>query len=231
MSFNKILLFNLLFSFAFVIQSCTVPEAEPAEEQLNEHADSLNKQNEDNRPVVLFFGNSLTAAYGLDPDEGFPALIQQRYDSLGKAVKVINAGVTGETSATGLSRVQWVLEQREISVFVLELGANDGLRGIPVAETEENLRKIIDAVKSKYADARIVLAGMMVPPNMGPGYSEEFMAMYPRIASSESLAFIPFLLDGVAGEPELNLPDGIHPNAEGQQIVAENVWAVLKGML
>jgi acyl-CoA thioesterase-1 len=231
MRFNKILLLSLLFPFLLTSQSCTTPDTEQADKELSERPDPMKSEKADDRPVVLFFGNSLTAAYGLDPDQGFPALIQQRYDSLGKAVKVINAGVTGETSATGLSRVQWVLDQGKISVFVLELGANDGLRGIPVTETEDNLRQIIQAVKKNYPEARIVLAGMMVPPNMGPEYSEAFTAMYPRIASTESVEFIPFLLDGVAGEPSLNLPDGIHPNEKGQQIVAENVWAVLKGML
>lgn len=181
--------------------------------------------------VVLFFGNSLTAAYGLDPDEGFPGLIQTRLDSLGWQVRTINAGVTGETSATGRSRVEWVLERQRVDVFVLELGANDGLRGIPTVETHRNLKAIISTVRQIHPEAAIIVAGMMVPPNMGPEYSADFQAVFPRIAKEENVHLIPFLLEDVAGESDLNLPDGIHPNAEGQRIVAETVWKVLEPVL
>lgn len=182
------------------------------------------------KKVIIFFGNSLTAGYGLELSEAYPALIQKKIDSLGLNYEVINAGVSGETSASGNSRVDWVLES-VIDVFVLELGGNDGLRGLELSETYKNLQSIIDKVKSKYPDAVIVLAGMQVPPNMGKTYSDEFAAIYPRLARENNLPFIPFLLEGVGGERHLNLADGIHPTAEGQKIVAENVWAVLKDLL
>lgn len=182
------------------------------------------------KKVIIFFGNSLTAGYGLELSEAYPALIQMKIDSLGLNYEVINAGVSGETSASGNSRVDWVLES-VIDVFILELGGNDGLRGLELSETYKNLQSIIDKVKSKYPDAVIVLAGMQVPPNMGKTYSDEFAAIYPRLARENNLPFIPFLLEGVGGERHLNLADGIHPTAEGQKIVAENVWAVLKDLL
>lgn len=182
------------------------------------------------KKVIIFFGNSLTAGYGLELSEAYPALIQKKIDSLGLNYEVINAGVSGETSASGNSRVDWVLES-VIDVFILELGGNDGLRGLELSETYKNLQSIIDKVKSKYPDAVIVLAGMQVPPNMGKTYSDEFAAIYPRLARENNLPFIPFLLEGVGGERHLNLADGIHPTAEGQKIVAENVWAVLKDLL
>lgn len=183
-----------------------------------------------NRKVIVFFGNSLTAGYGLELSEAYPALIQAKIDSLRLNYEVINAGVSGETSASGNSRIDWVLES-PIDVFVLELGGNDGLRGLELRETYKNLQSIISKVKNKYPDAVIILAGMQVPPNMGKQYSEAFAAMYPQLAREMGVRLIPFLLEGVGGERHLNLSDGIHPTAEGQQIVAENVWQVLKDVL
>lgn len=179
---------------------------------------------------ILFFGNSLTAGMGLDQNQAFPNLIQQKLNEAGNNYQVINSGLSGETSAGGLNRIDWVLKQ-PVDIFVLELGANDGLRGLPLGSTKKNLQGIIDKVKTKYPDARIVVAGMMVPPNMGEDYSTEFVKIYPNLAKSNEGKLIPFLLDGVAGNPELNLPDGIHPNVEGQKIVANNVWKVLKNLL
>ncbi|HTS43148.1 MAG TPA: arylesterase [Puia sp.] len=179
---------------------------------------------------IVFFGNSLTAGYGLDPPEAFPALIQGRIDSLKLPYAVINAGISGETSSGGLSRIDWILQQ-PLSVFVLELGGNDGLRGIPVAETTKNLQAIIDKVRQKYPDAKIILAGMQVPPNMGSTYSTQFRSMFRNLVEKNKTLLIPFLLEGVGGVPELNQGDGIHPNAQGEKIVAENVWAVIKNTL
>jgi len=179
---------------------------------------------------ILFFGNSLTAGYGLDPEFAFPDLIQQKIDGEKMNFKVINAGLSGETSAGGLSRIDWVLSQY-VDVFILELGANDGLRGLPLASTRKNLQGILDKVKLKYPNVEIVIAGMMVPPNMGETYSKEFGEIYPDLARKNNAALIPFLLEGVAGNPDLNLPDGIHPNVEGHQIVADNVWKALKPFL
>ena len=179
---------------------------------------------------ILFFGNSLTAGYGLDPGLAFPGLIQGKIDRAGLSYQVINAGLSGETSAGGLARIDWVLN-RPVDVFVLELGANDGLRGLPLDQTRENLRRIIEKVQARNPGVRIVVAGMMVPPNMGEDYSNRFVQMYPELAAEHDATLIPFLLEGVGGDPSLNLPDGIHPNAEGHRIVAETVWKALKPML
>ena len=180
--------------------------------------------------TILFFGNSLTAGYGLDTEEAFPALIQNRIDSLGLNYTAINSGLSGETTSGGLNRLNWVLNQK-VDVFVLELGANDGLRGIPLKETRNNLQSIIDLVKAKNPNTEIILAGMQIPPNMGQNYTTEFRKIYPDLAEKNNLQLIPFLLEGVAGIPELNLQDGIHPTAEGQKIVRDNVWGILKEVL
>jgi acyl-CoA thioesterase-1 len=181
-------------------------------------------------PSILFFGDSLTAGYGLSPEEAFPALVEKLLTQGEKKVKVINAGLSGETSAGGLSRIDWVLRQ-PIDVFVLELGANDGLRGLPIEQTNKNLQAIIDKVKNKYPGAKIVLAGMMVPPNMGTPYADEFKKMYPGIAKKNKASLIPFLLEGVAGNEKLNQADGIHPNAEGHKIVAHHLADFLRPLI
>jgi len=179
---------------------------------------------------VLVLGNSLAAGYGLSPDEAFPALLQRKVDSLGWPVRIINAGLSGETSAGGLRRIDWLLRER-IDVLILELGANDGLRGIDPEVTRRNLQGIIDRVRARYPDADIILAGMQLPPNLGPDYTAAFRAIYPELARANDAHLIPFLLEGVGGVPELNQADGIHPTAEGQRIVAENVWRVLRPVL
>lgn len=179
---------------------------------------------------IVFFGNSLTAAYKLDPAEGFVNLLQLRLDSLGLPYKAINAGLSGETTAAGRARLSWVIRQ-PVDIFVLELGGNDALRGIAPSVAFENLDAIITEVKTKYPAAKIVIAGMMAPPNLGPEYTKAFNGMYPRLAKKHNAALIPFLLENVGGIPELNLSDGIHPNEEGQKIVAENVWRVLQPLL
>ncbi|MFN3840886.1 MAG: arylesterase [Cyclobacteriaceae bacterium] len=180
--------------------------------------------------TLLFFGDSLTAGYGLSPEEAFPALVEKQLTAKGKPCRAINAGLSGETSAGGLTRIDWVLRQ-PVDVFVLELGANDGLRGLPLDQTEQNLQAIIDKVKTKFPNARLVIAGMMVPPNMGPEYSAGFKALFPRLAKKNNAVLVPFLLDGVAGNETLNLPDGIHPNIEGHKIVAANLVKVIEPLL
>ena len=179
---------------------------------------------------ILFFGDSITAGYGLNPDKAFPALIQQQIDSLGLNYTVVNAGLSGETSAGGLRRVDWVLQQR-VDIFVLELGGNDGLRGLNLQQTKANLQGIIDKVKAKYPQSLIVLAGMEVPPNLGANYTLEFREMYVELAQENDVLFIPFILEGVGGVPELNLPDQIHPNEEGHRKVAQHVWGYLVNVL
>ncbi|MEG3659168.1 arylesterase [Arenibacter palladensis] len=176
--------------------------------------------------VILFFGNSLTAGMGLDPNEAFPALIQEKIDSLQLPYKVVNAGLSGETTASGKNRLGWVLNA-DIEVFVLELGANDGLRGISLEETRGNLQEIIDVVQEKNPNTTIILAGMQIPPNMGQDYTSEFKDIFPDLATKNNVGLIPFLLEDVAGNPELNQPDGIHPTAEGQKIIANNIWPII----
>lgn len=180
--------------------------------------------------TILFFGDSLTAGYGLSTFEAFPALVEKKINEQEKRCQVINAGLSGETSAGGLARIDWVLRQ-PIDIFVLELGGNDGLRGLPLEQTEKNLQAIIDKVKNKYPKVKIVLAGMMVPPNMGKDYTTKFQTIYPRLAKKNNASLIPFLLEGVGGNEKLNLPDGIHPNPEGHKIVASTVFTILKPLL
>jgi len=179
---------------------------------------------------IVFYGNSLTAGYGVSPSEAFPAIIQKKIDSLSLPYNVINAGVSGETSSGGKTRIDWILRE-PVDIFVLELGANDGLRGTPLSETKKNLQNIIDKVKAKYPGSKLVFAGMEIPPNMGQAYTTEFRNIYTELAAKNKMTLIPFLLEGVGGEPELNQADGIHPTAEGHLIVAENVWKRLEKLL
>lgn len=187
---------------------------------------------------IIFFGDSLTAGHGLRANESFPALLQQRLDQQNLSYKAFNYGVSGETSAGGRQRMASVLARHPVDVFVLALGANDGIRGIPVRETTQNLQFIIDAVKRQHPAAQIVLAGLEFPFDLGPlgghrlaHYAGEFKALFRTLADKNSLPFIPFLLQGVLGRRELNLADGVHPNAEGQKILASNVWRVLESLL
>jgi acyl-CoA thioesterase-1 len=186
--------------------------------------------NKEKAKTIVFYGNSLTAGYGVDPSEAFPALVQEKIDSLQLPYKVVNAGLSGETTAGGKGRIDWILRQ-PVNIFVLELGGNDGLRGIPIAETARNLQAIIDRVKEKYPDAKIILAGMQVPPNMGRNYATAFRVVFQQLAAKNNLDLIPFLLENVGGIAHLNQGDGIHPNPEGHKIVAENVWLVLRGLV
>ncbi len=187
-----------------------------------------------NRPAtsktILFFGNSLSAGYGVGETQAFPNLIQAKIDSLALPFKVVNAGLSGETSAGGLRRIDWLLRQK-VDVLVLELGGNDALRGIDLQLTKKNLQAIMDKTRAKYPKVKILLAGMQVPPNWGESYATTFRQMYIKLAVHNRVARIPFLLEGVGGVPELNLPDQIHPNAAGHRIVAENVWQVLREVL
>ena len=182
------------------------------------------------KKTIVFFGNSLTAGYGLSPSQAFPAIIQKKIDSLGLLYQVINAGVSGETSSGGKTRIDWILRQ-PVDIFVLELGANDGLRGIPLSETKKNLQFIVDRVKAKNPDTKLLFAGMQIPPNMGQKYTTEFRNIYTELATKNAMTLVPFLLEGVGGETNLNQEDGIHPTAEGHKIVAENLWRQLEKLL
>ena len=180
--------------------------------------------------TMIFFGDSLTAGYGLDPDEAYPALIQKKLDQAGRPWRVVYAGLSGETTAGGLRRLDWILRQR-VDLFVIELGGNDGLRGIAPATTRANLETMIKRVRQRYPDVTVVIAGMQMPTNMGPAHTEAFAAIYPEVARNSGAVLIPFLLEGVGGVPSLNLPDGIHPTAEGHRLVADTVWRILQPLL
>ncbi len=202
-----------------------------------EHLDNTTSESEAKKSEttsskkIIIFGDSLTAGYGLDDvNDAFPGLIQDKIDSLKLDYTVVNSGVSGETSSGGKNRIDWVLNE-EPAIFILELGANDGLRGVPLSETRQNLQFIIDAIKQKYPDSKIILAGMQLPPNMGQKYVSEFKDMFPNLAKENNIQLIPFLLEKVGGVSTLNQSDGIHPTEEGHEILATNVWNVLEPML
>ena len=179
---------------------------------------------------VVILGDSLAAGSGIDPADAFPALLQNRVDAAGLPFTIVNAGVSGDTTAGGLRRIDWQL-RRKIDVLVIELGGNDGLRGIAPEVTRTNIQGIIDRVKQKYPAAKIVIAGMQMPPNMGKDSTDAFGRVFPEIAKKNGAALVPFLLEGVGGKAELNLPDMIHPTPEGHRLVTENIWPVLKPVL
>ncbi|MEQ8928124.1 MAG: arylesterase, partial [Fulvivirga sp.] len=174
--------------------------------------------------------DSLTAGYGLSKEQAFPALIEEKLNEGSNDYEVINAGLSGETTAGGLNRLDWILK-KPVDIFILELGANDGLRGLPLEQTKENLQAIIDKVKAKNPGVKLVIAGMMVPPNLGEEYTTEFRRIFPTLAKKNNALLIPFLLDGVAGNEHLNLADGIHPNVDGHKIVAETVLNAIRPIL
>jgi acyl-CoA thioesterase-1 len=182
------------------------------------------------RPAVMFLGTSLTAGLGIDPDQAYPALIQKKIDSAGLNYRVVNAGVSGETSAGALRRVDWLFRE-PVAVLVVETGANDGLRGLSPDSLRGNIQAILDRAKQLQPPPKLVLVGMRVPPNYGRTYSQRFQAIYPELARANDAVLVPFLLEGVGGIPDLNQPDGVHPTAEGQRRLGETVWRVLEPVL
>jgi acyl-CoA thioesterase I len=180
--------------------------------------------------AVVFLGDSLTAGYGLAADEAYPALVERRIRERGMDFRVVNAGVSGDTSAGGASRIDWLLRQ-PVAVLVVALGANDGLRGLPLDQTEEFLDQILRRTRQAHPDADLVVAGMQMPPSLGPEYTAAFREIFPRVAARHDATLLPFLLDGVAAVPELNQADGIHPTAEGQRVIAETMWQTLEPIL
>ncbi|WGQ10271.1 arylesterase [Pedobacter gandavensis] len=231
-----------LFSIMSLLTACTEKQgsssADPAKSASDKPSTNVEGQQKNSSTAkeltkeknILFFGTSLTAGYGLTVNEAFPALIQEKINEAKLPYKVINAGLSGETSAAGNTRIDWLLKQ-PIAILVLELGANDGLRGLPLKETKRNLQQIIDKVRKKNPEVKIVLAGMQIPPSMGGDYATEFKSLFPELARKNDLVLVPFLLQGVGGVPKLNQGDGIHPTAEGQKLLAENVWLQLKPIL
>ena len=181
------------------------------------------------RPKIIAFGDSLTAGFGLSEKESYPYLLQEKLKADGYDFEVVNAGVSGDTSLGGLERSDWVLEQENAKILILELGANDLLRGVPVAKMKDNLAKIIRKAKTK--NLKILLCGMLAPPSMGAEYQRDFMMAFPDLASEHKVEFLPFLLENIALKKELNQTDGIHPNSEGEKIMADNIYKALKPML
>jgi len=220
------------FSLIIILFSCkTDAKKTTSKKEVTTNVVSTKTENTTNNKCIVVFGDSLTAGYGLeDVEDAYPGLLQQKIDSLQLGYTVINSGISGETTAGGKNRIDWVLNQKP-SVFILELGANDGLRGVPLTETKMNLQYIIDAVKTKYPSTKIVLAGMQIPPNFGQDYTNEFKSIFPALAQKNQVALIPFLLENVGGIPSLNQSDGIHPTAKGHKILAKNVWEVLAPIL
>ena len=238
----------LMCYILLLILGCSAPESDSAEtdpaeaasgEAPSESASPDTSESPETNPVgsmdsaddetlVIFLGDSLTAGYGLDVEQSFPSLLAAELEAEGRAVRLVNAGISGDTTAGGLRRLDWLLGQ-EPDVLVVGLGGNDGLRGVDLADSEENLRQIV--TRGRDAGAAVLLAGMLIPPNYGPDYTERFAAIYPRLAEELGVALIPFLLEGVAADPALNLADGIHPNAEGQKIVAQTVRRHLEPLL
>ena len=227
----KIIKFCYILSVILLLGCGNEKSKEKVKESTSETEQETSVSEANQTKTILCFGDSITAGYGLDDsNEAFPALLQNKIDSLGLDYNVINSGVSGETTAGGLSRIDWVLKQ-DIAVFLLELGGNDGLRGVPLTETRSNLQAIMDAVREKDPETTIILAGMELPPNMGNEYTTEFRLVFSELAEKNDVLFIPFILKDVGGIPELNQGDGIHPTAEGHQIVASTVWEVLKSVI
>lgn len=179
----------------------------------------------------MFVGTSLTAGLGVDPDEAYPAIVQRRIAAAGLPHRVVNAGVSGETSAGARRRLEWLLDRRDVAVLVIETGANDGLRAQDPAATRANVEAMLERAARESPPPKVVLVGMQAPPNYGPEYARRFRALYPELAAKHGAALVPFLLEGVAGVSALNQADGVHPTAEGHRIMADTVWRVLRPLL
>lgn len=219
----------VIFLWLITLSCTTSPPSESLPTERQAPTQAAEPMNEESK-LILFLGDSLTAGYGLDPAQAFPAIIQDKIRERSWDFRVVNAGISGDTTSSGLSRVDWYLD-RKVDVLFLELGANDGLRGISLALTRENLQKIIDRVRQENPEVRVIIAGMMIPTNLGPDYTTEFKDIFIELASANDAVLIPFLLEGVAAQPQLNLEDGIHPTAEGHRIVSENVWRYMEPVL
>jgi acyl-CoA thioesterase-1 len=225
MKFHFLAIFLLVTVWS--CESAATKTSAPANSNDTNPSESAQNDTDLAKKRILFFGDSITAGYGIDEKQAFPALIQQKLDSLGLPWNAVNAGLSGETSAGGLRRIDWLLRE-PVHMLILELGGNDGLRGVSPADTQDNLEKIIDRTRQKYPDAIIILAGMQIPPNLGQDYAQAFASVYPTVARNKNVPLIPFILEGVGGVPELNLPDGIHPTPKGHSIIAKTVWGSIQ---
>lgn len=214
-------------SAAIIFSACGVSTAEQQNNKRVEKKPPV--QIVSDRPKIVAFGDSLTAGFGLAEKESYPYLLQERLKADGYNYEVVNAGVSGETSLGGLERIDWVLEQENVQILVLELGANDLLRGLPVARMKSNLSSIIKKAQAK--NVEVLLCGMLAPPTMGAQYQREFVTAFPDLASEYKVEFMPFVLEGIALDPKLNQSDGIHPNAEGAKVLTANVYKALQPLL
>lgn len=223
------------FVYVFILAMAFIACEANTDKKTNNTTTTTSNDNKRNGSAknIVFFGNSLTAGYGLEEPstEGYVALLQKRLDSLQKPYYCINAGLSGETTAGGLERIEWVISQQAVDIFVLELGGNDALRGIAPASSKKNLKGIIEKVQAKHPSVRIILAGMQAPRNMGKDYIGQFSKIYTEIAQENKVRLIPFLLENVGGVATLNQKDGIHPTAEGNKIICETVWDTLRNEL
>ena len=218
----------LLFASALAATSCVQPDAASDRIPAAEPQRAVQAARPAGIPRIVFLGDSLTAGYGLAREQSVPSLIQARLDSAGHRYEVINAGVSGDTSAGGLNRLDWSLDG-DVDVLVIELGANDGLRGLPVKQLKGNLTEII--TRAKRRDITVILTGMEAPPNYGAAYTSEFRQVFQDLAREQQVVFVPFYLEGVAGDPRLNISDGIHPNPAGARIVEQTIWRALEPVL
>lgn len=227
MSLKSLKVFLKTATMAMAMAMAWAAEPTPSASAVSPRAGATNAPPE---KTLVVLGDSLSAGFGVDPAEAWPARLQEMIRREGLPWKVVNAGVSGDTSAGGLRRLDWIL-RKPLDGLLLELGGNDGLRGLPLEATRTNLQAVIERTRAKHPKARIVLAGMRMPDNFGEAYTRQFEGLYRELAQKHRVALIPFLLDGVGGKPELNLPDQIHPNAEGHRRVATNVWPVLRPVL
>ncbi len=226
------IMFNFIRStaiicFIFFLMSCGTSSAKREFEQPRERTQV--PQTVSNKPKIVAFGDSLTAGFGLSEKDSYPYLLQEKLRADGYDYDVVNAGVSGDTSAGGLERIDWSLEQDNVQILILELGANDLLRGLPVEKMKENLSTMIKKAKAK--NVKVLFCGMLAPPTMGAKYQREFVSVFPDLAAEHKVEFLPFLLENIATNPKLNQPDGIHPNAEGEKIMTDNVYNALKPLL
>ena len=219
-----------IFLTVALFSACSPEQPSSPRQQPAELSPQTAESPQPSTMTILCLGDSLTEGSGLDRSQAFPARLQEKIDALDWDFTVINAGLGGDTTAAALRRLDWFL-QRRIDVLILALGGNDGLRGVPLAETRRNLGAIISKTAARYPEVQVVVAGIQIPPNFGTRYVREFRELFPEVAEKHGALLIPFLLEGVGGRPDLNFPDGIHPNGRGQMIVADNVWTVVEPVL
>lgn len=226
---SRIFILLALTMISLACQQTTKPTEQVASGRMTTPAPATISTSADDLPAIVAFGDSLTAGYGLSDEQSYTTLLQRKLDENGYRYRLVNAGVSGDTSAGGARRIDWALQSGNVKILILELGGNDGLRGLPVADLKKNLELIIQRAQS--AGVTVILAGMEAPPNFGAEYTRDFRQAFRDLAKQYKTPFIPFILDGVGGNPKLNQPDGIHPNAEGEKVMTENVWRALEPQL